>query len=164
QLVDPPLPRENPLPRRTRIENVTGHVAPFPSSRTTRDPRDYAAHRCTERTKQLVERVELPRRGVPAADEPLHRAGRRVVLPSFDGADVRAVDVDPDGGDVADGCDGMDVVVGCAAHRDLALFPHLLTGRGERDARGRGFVVAELAFGARVDADYAPGFVAVYGG
>ena len=39
--------------------------------------------------------------------------------------------MDSDGGLVADGRDGVDVVVGGAADRDLSVFPLLFTGRDQ---------------------------------
>src|SRR4051794_8239644 len=103
--------------------------------------------------------------GVPVGDEPGDRSGRRVVRAPFDGADVGSIDVDPDGGHIADGRDGVDVVVGRAAHGDLAGLPHVLPGGLERAARigGRGLVVAELVFGSGVDSGHAPGLVSVHG-
>lgn len=82
--------------------------------------------------------------GVPAGDEPSDCSSRRVVQPPFDGADVGSVDVDPDGGYVADGCDGVDVVVGRTTHGDLSALPHVLAGWREGSAQlgGCGFGVA----------------------
>ena len=73
---------------------------------------------------------------VPTGHEPVGFAGGGVVRPPPDRADVAVVDVESDGGFVADGCDGVNIVVGCAADGHPPGLQQLFTDRRQSRARG----------------------------